>query len=131
MVLFVCTGNTCRSPMAAAIYKALGFGESDSAGLCCAAGEKASENALLCMKEKGIDLSLHRSKPLNAALLNSAKAVCVMTASHKAALQNAGYKGKIEVLDCPDPFGGDLELYRQTRDYLYSIILRKSKEGTL
>ena len=130
MVLFVCTGNTCRSPMAAAIYKALGLGEADSAGLL-AGGEKVSENALLCMKEKGIDLSSHISKPLTRELLEKAKTVCVMTPQHKAAIQNAGYTGEIVVLDCPDPFGGDLELYRQTRDYLYDIIRRKSKEGVL
>ncbi len=130
MVLFVCTGNTCRSPMAAAIYKAEGFGESDSAGFM-ACGEKATENAILCMKEKGIDLSSHISKPLTRELLEGAQKVCVMTPQHKNALEKAGYKGEIAVLDCPDPFGGDLECYRKTRDYLYDVIRRKSKEGVL
>ncbi|MBQ0111425.1 MAG: low molecular weight phosphatase family protein [Oscillospiraceae bacterium] len=130
MVLFVCTGNTCRSPMAAAIYSSLGFGESDSAGLC-ANLESASENAVLCMKEKGIDISSHVSKPLTLPLLKSADKVCVMTEYHKSVIKNAGYEGEITVLDCPDPFGGDLDRYRAARDYLYKVISAKKEEGIL
>lgn len=63
-ILFVCTGNTCRSPMAEAIAKSIAWSgiEVSSAGIHALEGDKASEQAIAVMAEKGIDLSKHRAE---------------------------------------------------------------------
>ena len=116
-VLFVCTGNTCRSPMAAALYKRKNpDADVTSAGLA-ASGGSACENAVLVMKELGIDISDHVSQPVNHKLLAAADQMVCMTQAHKSALLVMGAEeAKITVLDITDPFGGDLEVYRSCRD---------------
>lgn len=94
-ILFVCTGNTCRSPMAAALMRrALDKrGRSDiiveSAGLA-ADGSPASGNAVAAMAEQGVDLSAHRSRPATPALLRQADILAVMSPSHAMAAVSMG-----------------------------------------
>ena len=67
-VLFVCTGNTCRSPMAEALFRELVQGRDDyevmSAGLSASSGDFASHHTAELLREMGIDLSKHRSRPV-------------------------------------------------------------------
>lgn len=90
-VLFVCTGNTCRSPMAEALLrqKAMEEGirlEVGSAGISAVNGLSPSDAAVQVMKEKGIDHSSHRSRPLDAAMAAWADLILVMTEAHKQML---------------------------------------------
>lgn len=135
--LFVCTGNTCRSPMAAACLKKYlaDSGSADrvmSAGLA-ADGSPATENAVAVMAEWGMDVSSHRSAPLTVEMCDWADRILVMTPMHKFALINAGVAAdKVSVLaekegGIVDPYGGDLDTYRFTRDQLQCEIQKMLK----
>lgn len=124
-VLFVCTGNTCRSPMASAILnktaneKKLDI-KASSAGLAAFSGDEASENAVRVLSEIGIDLSSHRSRPVNRYILDESDYIIGMSPSHIRALAPFADADKLLTLSdgIPDPYGGDLETYRLTRDQI-------------
>jgi len=87
-VLLVCTANICRSPMAEALLRArLGEAAADwrieSAGTWALEGEGAAPRAIKVLKARGIDLSQHRSRVVDASLLNRARLVLVMEKGHK------------------------------------------------
>ena len=128
-VLCVCTGNTCRSPMAQALLQQAAQQqnlplEADSAGLAAFAGDPVSENAVLALRECGIDLSGHRARVLTRYALEQSDYVLCMSERHAAALSGLVPPEKLVVPPggVPDPYGGDLALYRQTRDRLRAFL---------
>ena len=125
-VIFVCTGNTCRSPMAEYLYKEYlkSIGDTKtivfSRGLA-ADGSSMAENSCLALDEISIPSKSRTSVQLTMNEALNADLLCVMSQGHKQALVSAGVKdSKILCLDIFDPFGGSLSLYRKCRDLIAS-----------
>ncbi|MDP4133926.1 MAG: low molecular weight protein arginine phosphatase [Bacillota bacterium] len=131
MILFVCTGNTCRSPMAECIYKAITGKEAQSAGIAANPGMAASPNAVAVMKEKGYDLG-HISRQVNNDMLDEADTVITLTVNHANLLKKAApeFSEKIISLyewagkkgDVLDPYGGDINIYRACAEEIEELI---------
>src|SRR5213596_2672523 len=137
-VLFVCTGNICRSPLAAALLeRALKEHGLDvnvtSAGTGAWDGAPASEGAYLVGLERGLDLSGHRARLLTRELVGQADLILTMARHHRARVDELGGEGRVFVLgeyagrgadeaEVSDPFGGDLEVYRDTCVELEALI---------
>jgi glyceraldehyde-3-phosphate dehydrogenase (NADP+) len=133
--VFVCTGNTCRSPMAEAMARhmlaeRLGMDDDspdalagqgyavESAGVAAYPGSPAADNAQAVMREFGLDITGHSSQPLSEALVESAARVVGLTMGHADGIARSfpDHGDKILVLDArgvPDPIGGSLDVYRQ------------------
>ncbi|MEX2155893.1 MAG: low molecular weight protein arginine phosphatase [Gemmatimonadales bacterium] len=129
-VLFVCTGNICRSPLAASLLeralKERGLEVAvTSAGTGAWDGAPASEGAYLVGLECGLDLSAHRARLLSRELVEQADLILTMARHHRARVDELGGEGRVFVLgeyagregddvEVSDPFGGNLEVYRDT-----------------
>lgn len=123
---FVCTGNTCRSPMAAAVLNHYGAPQgvfAFSRGIAAAVGEPISENAVKALEEAGIpaegrnDYASHRAMQFTHEDFDRCDGVFAISPTHAQALMFSfpEYAGKIRVLgDIADPFGGDLTQYKNT-----------------
>jgi protein-tyrosine-phosphatase/tRNA A37 threonylcarbamoyladenosine synthetase subunit TsaC/SUA5/YrdC len=134
-ILFVCTGNTCRSPLAEALCRRLladrlgcpptelrrhGF-VVQSAGLVAIAGGRAAAEAEAIAQEVGADLTQHQSQPLTMELLAQADFLFAMTRAHLLSLLSLDPQGVGPVPrllspqgeDIADPIGGDMEIYRK------------------
>ncbi|MGI5899672.1 MAG: low molecular weight protein arginine phosphatase [Christensenellales bacterium] len=126
-ILFVCTGNTCRSPMAAAMFNAIAGEEkleisATSAGVAAHEGLPASVGAISAMEDIGLDLSHHSAGAVNEWLMESADLVLCMQGSHVRILKEnyPQHAEKIHTLlgyafgkegSIADPFGGDSSEY--------------------
>ncbi len=130
-ILFVCTGNTCRSPMAAALMNKLAIDEDldvriESAGIFATEGEPASNEAIIAMKKYDVDLLLHHAQQINSELIEKSDLILTMTEGQKMLFDDmaksktytlceyAGVEGDIE-----DPFGGDVEEYEEVAEEIY------------
>lgn len=149
-ILCVCTGNTCRSPMAAALLaralaEALGVSvpalaengfRVESAGLSAFSGSPASPGAAAAMRAAGLDLELHRATRADRERLSRADVILTMTADHLRRIHDvmgAGAAASAELLDpsgrdIEDPFGGDDRVYRRTAERLAAILRRRAAE---
>jgi protein-tyrosine-phosphatase len=138
-LLYVCTGNTCRSPLAAAISKRAlrerGWSHVRvaSAGIATQPGAAATDYARLVAAEDGIDLDSHQSQSITPELLDWADLILAMSPSHLLAVSELGAGDKAALvtdfledddLGTPvdDPFGGEPDQYRQTYHQLERAI---------
>ncbi len=117
-LLFICSGNTCRSPMAMCLAQSMGY-EARSAGLRVGwQGMPASDNALLVMKEMGLSLSAHRSAQVDLDVLSWADKIISMTPEHLLALTQRypQFEQKTSAFPSPisDPYGYGPDIYRRT-----------------
>lgn len=117
-ILFLCTGNTCRSPLCEGIMNKKAEElklplTAESAGLAAFVGDEASPFSRLVAEKMGVDISAHRSRPFNLYMAEEYDLFVVMSENHKAALLPYTDEEKIVVLGggIPDPYGGDEEIY--------------------
>lgn len=137
-ILVVCSGNTCRSPLAAAILAArlaetpgLQDVTVSSAGTGALDGAPASEGSYLVALERGLDLSSHRARLLTPALVRDADLILTMGTSHARRAGELGGIGKTHLLtswsgedggEISDPFGRDVSVYRETAEQLDQLM---------
>ena len=132
-IVFVCTGNTCRSPMAAALMsKHMCECEVFSAGVAVFGSAPASRHAIEVMKQEGLDISSHMSSGVSHELVSDAGLVLAMTNGHKESLlcHYPDCAHKIFTLgeyagvghDVMDPFGMGLDEYRKCADMIAEMI---------
>ena len=141
-VLFVCTGNTCRSPMAEVIFNSLAEEKgldwrAESAGFAAVGARPASPNAVQAVAEIGLDLTMHSTRFLPAVDLNEYSLFVGLTEEHAQILRSIGIPSEfVRVLyrapnvddpydlrmDIVDPYGGDLNAYRKCRDDIVGAV---------
>lgn len=140
-ITFVCTGNTCRSPMAESLFKHAVKNDPDfnnfiisSAGVCAWDGTHASDYAIKVLQDCGIDLSHHRSKAVTQSLIDKSAIILCMTTSHKEILESEFKTGITPIFllreflpdntnkNIPDPFGRNLDAYKNSRDNIVEAI---------
>lgn len=142
-ILFVCTGNTCRSPLAAALAVSVCLEDPekwkgwqlDSAGMFAGSGSPATYEAQLAAAKLGASLDHHVSQPLTAELIENATHVYCLTQDHMRsvlALVPAA-ADKVSLLDpdggdVPDPIGGTQDVYDETANVLKGMVQARLKE---
>lgn len=138
VITFVCTGNTCRSPMAEGLFKKSLPEDFEnmvvqSRGIAANECEPASANAISVMQGYGIDISGHKATALTETDLNTTDLFVCMTDGHSNILTKCGISTeKITVLNVSDPFGGSFYDYRKCAEQinrsfgrLYELIREK------
>ena len=129
-ILFVCTGNTCRSPMAEGLFKKIvsekGIDniECSSAGLFAMTGDEVSQNSVKACERFGVDISSHRARRITSYILDETDKFVCMTKDHAASLSLYVPSEKIVVLGdgIPDPYGGNTETYMMCANSIRTAI---------
>lgn len=144
-ILFVCTGNTCRSPMAEGILRDLAREKGldirvKSAGIFALDGGDIAGNAVEVLRDIDIDISNNKSSSISEELVKEANIVLAMSNTHRESLllKFPFMKNKIFLLnefafgknkDIEDPFGGSKEYYERARDEIYKAIVEIIDNG--
>lgn len=131
-ILFVCTGNTCRSPMAAALFNKIATERNldvriESAGIFANENDTATTEAVVAVKKYGIDLLGHHAQMINSELIEKSDLILTMTEAHKMLMSQATdkvyticeYAG--EDGEVADPFGGDVAEYEECAEQIYDL----------
>lgn len=137
-ILFICTGNTCRSPMAEGLLKDLSNKKNlglqiKSAGVFAMDKDSAANNAVEALNKINIDISDHKSQSVSKELVDEADLILTMSRSHRETLllNFPDVKDKVYLLnqyalkedrDIQDPFGRDLYNYELTRDEILKAL---------
>lgn len=127
-ILFICAGNTCRSPMAEYIFREKtkhfkGFYNVHSFGMGAVDGMPASENSVIAMQKRGIDISAHRSKQLSAQMVKDSDFIfCLSSQQYNILINVAPEKTHLLGDGIPDPYGGSLEVYEECADAISDAI---------
>ena len=127
IITFICTGNTCRSPLAAGIFKKMHPEyEIQSAGLNTVYGLKASENSVIAARDYNVDISGHISQPVSNELLKTTDLFVCLSHSHAMQLIPLVGKGRVYVLGSgiSDPYGGSLEIYKKCAEEIHNGLLK-------
>lgn len=123
-VLMVCTGNTCRSPLAEVLLRKLRpEWEVRSAGVMAGVGP-ASKNSLAVAAQRGLNLNEHRSQRVSQPLLDWADEVICMTEGHRQVLQQSYPDSKAKTLgrEISDPVGQSLAVYQRCADQIEAAL---------
>lgn len=134
-ILFVCTGNTCRSPMAEGLMNKVA-GDNGlpvtavSAGIFAENGAPASEEAIASAQKYDVDIAGHKAQTITERLIEESDVILAMTQGHKQLLMNIA-PGKVYTIneyaglngDITDPFGGDLIEYEQVCGEIYDAVV--------
>ena len=124
-ILFVCTGNTCRSPMAEAILRTkikrnkIRRWDVSSCGIHAEVGGTISPNSKIALEDVGISVENFKPRQLTQKLIENSTIVICMTESQKKMLEACGNVYCIKDIcgyDVPDPYGCNLDAYKVTRD---------------
>ncbi|MGH7215592.1 MAG: Sua5/YciO/YrdC/YwlC family protein [Tepidisphaeraceae bacterium] len=147
-ILFVCSGNTCRSPMAEGIARRviadkMHVTEDDlekkgvsvvSAGSFAMPGARAAPQAVEALRPMGVDLTRHRSRPLTVELIHQADVIYTMGRSHAEAVRSLVPSSADKVVplnpqgEIDDPIGSDLSTYQSVAGQLQTLIEKRLEE---
>ncbi len=126
-IMFICSGNTCRSPLAEGLFKKylkennITDIEVSSAGVGAFPGDAVSINSILVASNRGVNISDHRARNINPEHILTTDLFFCMSDSHKAVLSRHCDESKIVVLNVSDPYGRPIEVYEECARQLESL----------